>query len=107
MLGDFLCLAEHTAPKQGPPAGSGTGWKEAVRGGRNLGKQRRELAFIRHQGLPAMACGTHLFVLFLPRHECLLNEVMAVVMIMVMLVAVMSVLMMMLVVVKVTMMTSG
>lgn len=45
--------------------------------------------------------------LFLQRHECLLNKVMAVVMIMVMLVAVMSVLMMMLMVVKVTIMTSG
>lgn len=59
------------------------------------------------QGVPAMACGTHLFVLFLQRHECLLNKVMVVVMIMVMLVAVMSVLMIMLMVVMVTVMTSG
>lgn len=54
-----------------------------------------------------MACGTHLFVLFLQRRECLLNKVMAVVMIMVMLVAVMSVLVIMLMVVMVTVMTSG
>lgn len=57
--------------------------------------------------MPAMAYGTHLFVLVLQRHECLLNKVMAVVMIMVMLVAVMSVLMMMLMVVKGTTMPSG
>lgn len=54
-----------------------------------------------------MAYGTHLFVLVLQRHECLLNKVMAVVMVMVMLVAVMSVLMMMLMVVRGTVMTSG
>lgn len=25
MLGDHLCLADHSAPKQGPPAGNGNG----------------------------------------------------------------------------------
>jgi hypothetical protein len=48
---------------------SGIGWNGFVRGGRGSGKQRRELAFIRHQGC---ACHTPWGCLFVCLLSCLL-----------------------------------